>query len=163
MRVIEFTDEFQEEVIDLILPIQQDELGVKITVEEQPDLKNIVGFYQNKNGNFWIAIDENKIAGSIALVDIGRQEAVLRKMFVARPYRGKEKGVGQALLNRLFQWCRERNIRNIYLGTTDVMQAAHRFYEKNGFSRIEKQSLPAAFPVMPVDNIFYRYSFTEGK
>lgn|GEM_PF-2187351 len=32
----------------------------------------------------------------------------------------------------------------------------HRFYEKHGFERIEKSGLPPAFPVMAVDNVFYR-------
>jgi ubiquinone/menaquinone biosynthesis C-methylase UbiE len=33
--------------------------------------------------------------------------------------------------------------------------AAHRFYEKNGFSRIAMELLPAAFPRMPLDTRFY--------
>ena len=46
--------------------------------------------------------------------------------------------------------------RSVYLGTTEAFRAAHRFYEKNGFSEIEKGELPPAFPVMPVDSRFYR-------
>ena len=42
------------------------------------------------------------------------------------------------------------------LGTTDAFLAAHRFYEKHGFSRIDRDALPAAFPVMAVDTRFYR-------
>jgi hypothetical protein len=40
----------------------------------------------------------------------------------------------------------------------EVLKAAHRFYEKNDFVRIEKQQLPPAFPVMGVDTIFYHRS-----
>jgi hypothetical protein len=40
------------------------------------------------------------------------------------------------------------------------MKAAHRFYEKNGFKQISKQDLPDDFPLMPVDNVFYKFLFT---
>ena len=35
-----------EQVVSLILPIQQEEFGVAITLEDQPDLQNIETFYQ---------------------------------------------------------------------------------------------------------------------
>ncbi|MGO7422080.1 GNAT family N-acetyltransferase, partial [Rhizobium ruizarguesonis] len=44
-----------------------------------------------------------------------------------------------------------------FLGTTDKFVAAHRFYEKNGFTEIAKSALPRTFPLMAVDSKFYRY------
>ncbi len=38
------------------------------------------------------------------------------------------------------------------VGTTARSLAAQRFYEKHGFVEIEKDSLPAQFPVMEVDS-----------
>jgi len=40
-RVVEYEDKYQEAVIDLILPIQQNELNVPATISDQPDLLNI--------------------------------------------------------------------------------------------------------------------------
>jgi predicted N-acetyltransferase YhbS len=34
--------------------------------------------------------------------------------------------------------------------------AAHRFYEKHGFSEIAPAQLPPSFPIMRVDTKFYR-------
>ena len=147
----------QQEVIDLILSIQQNEFGVAITLEEQPDLKNIPSFYQEDDGNFWVAAIENKIVGTIALLDIGNNRGALRKMFVHKNYRGKEWGVGQQLLNSLLEWSRQHNIKEILLGTTEKFIAAQRFYEKNGFEEIDKQLLPKEFPVMEVDVKFYKF------
>jgi N-acetylglutamate synthase-like GNAT family acetyltransferase len=156
MIIEEYKDHDPQKIIQLIVTIQQDELGVKITGEDQPDLKNIQSFYQKGNGNFWIATDGNKIAGTIALVDIGNNEAVLRKMFVHPEYRGSDKVVSSSLMTTLLGWCQSKKIRTIYLGTIDIMKAAHRFYEKNGFREITKKELPPTFPVMKVDNVFYK-------
>jgi len=124
----------------------------------QPDLNEIPGFYQTNSGNFWIATIDDKIIGTISLLDIGHRKAALRKMFVDKNYRGKESGGGQRLLNTLSDWARHKGFTEIFLGTTEKFIAAQRFYEKNGFKEIEKQELPGAFPVMEVDSKFYRFS-----
>jgi len=105
----------------------------------------------------WIAIVENKVIGSIALLDIGNSRGALRKMFVHKDFRGKEYGVGHTLLNNLLEWARQKKFTEILLGTTERFIAAQRFYEKNGFTVIEKHLLPGEFPVMEVDVKFYKY------
>ncbi|SON57896.1 N-acetylglutamate synthase [Hartmannibacter diazotrophicus] len=143
-------------VIGLILPIQQDEFGVAITAEDQPDLKAIPDFYQTGLGDFWVAVtDEGRIVGTISLKDIGDKLGALRKMFVAAEWRGRERGVASGLLERLLTTSRERGIRSVFLGTTDKFHAAHRFYEKNGFAEIAKADLPESFPLIAVDTKFY--------
>jgi N-acetylglutamate synthase-like GNAT family acetyltransferase len=159
MIIIEHTTKYTEQVIDFILEIQRGEFGVSITAEDQPDLKNVKDFYQTGNGNFRIALQDEKLIGTIALIDINNNEVALRKMFVAVDYRGKEKGVAQQLMNSEIEWCKEKKITGVYLGTLDRMKAAHRFYEKNGFVLIDKKMLPAAFPLMAVDTVFYKLSF----
>lgn len=155
-----FIPAYTQQVIDLILSIQQDEFQIPITAEQQPDLLNIQGFYQKSDGNFWIAVDDNTVIGTIALLDIGNQHAALRKMFVHQSYRGKEMGVAKRLLNTLLDHAREQKLTAIYLGTTAAFHAAHRFYEKNGFVEIAKAALPSSFPVMAVDTKFYRYTIS---
>ena len=153
-----YTDSNKKEVADLILHIQNVEFGIPITLELQPDLDQIPGFYQTNNGNFWIAKIDDKIVGTISLLDIGDRKGALRKMFVDKHYRGKEFGVGQKLLNTLVDWARDKGFTEIFLGTTEKFTRAQRFYEKNGFKEIEKQELPETFPVMEVDIKFYRFS-----
>jgi hypothetical protein len=65
MKIIEYNTEYTEQVIDFILGIQRGEFGVSITAADQPDLKNVKNFYQRGNGNFWIAVDDEKIIGTI--------------------------------------------------------------------------------------------------
>lgn len=153
-QIAEFSSPYQTAVENMILPIQQVEFGVKITRDEQGDLIDIAGVFQQGKGNFWVALAEEKVVGTIGLVDIGNQQVALKKMFVARDYRGKETGVAAALMTRAKEWCVENAIRQIFLGTVDQMHAAHRFYEKNGFVTVATKDLPAAFPIVSVDTKF---------
>lgn len=159
MQIIVFSQPCQQQVIDLILSIQVGEFSVPITAEAQPDLKIIPEFYQKGNGNFWIAVEDDKVVGTIALVDIGDNMVALRKMFVHKDWRGKEKATGQKLLDTVFNWGKERNLQHIYLGTIERLHAARRFYQRNGFVEVPKSSLPPSFPVMAVDDYFYHYRF----
>ncbi|WP_034943467.1 GNAT family N-acetyltransferase [Erwinia oleae] len=149
---------YQQGVIALILPIQNQEFGIAITAEQQPDLSDIAGFYQQGQGGFWLAMVDDRVVGCIGLKDIGNQQAALRKMFVAQAWRGRQYGVASALLTTLLAHARQQQVKEIFLGTTDKFLAAHRFYEKNAFSEVTREALPAAFPLMSVDSKFYRLS-----
>jgi N-acetylglutamate synthase-like GNAT family acetyltransferase len=76
-------------------------------------------------------------------------------MFVKDTHRGGKTSVAFRLLERLVQSATTARVKDLYLGTTERFVAAHRFYEKNGFSRIAMELLPAAFPRMPLDTRFY--------
>lgn len=155
IEILPFRPEHANGVVEVILPIQQQEFEIPISLEVQPDLQDIAGFYQKGLGNFWVALDAGQVVGTVALVDIGANQVALRKMFVSAAYRGAEHGVARRLLDTLLQWCRERGVKAIFLGTTSKFLAAHRFYEKNGFTEIDRSQLPASFPVMVVDTKFY--------
>lgn len=143
------------QIIDIILPIQQIEFNVPITLEAQPDLLDIETNYHQTGGNFWGATYNEQLVGTIALIAFGDKAAAIRKMFVLKEYRGKELGIAQLLLDNLIAYCRQNNITSIYLGTVEILKAAHRFYEKNGFIRLAKHDLPKSFPLMAADTIFY--------
>jgi N-acetylglutamate synthase-like GNAT family acetyltransferase len=95
---------------------------------------------------FGLQRQDEKVIGTIALLDIGNNKGALRKMFVSKEYRGKEFGVGQDLLNCLVAWARQKEFTEIFLGTTEKFIGAQRFYEKNGFIEFQKESLPKGFP-----------------
>ncbi|WP_064694067.1 GNAT family N-acetyltransferase [Rhizobium aegyptiacum] len=146
-----------DDVLSVILPIQREEFGIDITADAQPDLRVIPDFYQSGKGQFWVAVKDGAIVGTLGLKDIGNNQAALRKMFVAAEVRGREHGVAARLLERMFAHARAVGLADIFLGTTDKFVAAHRFYEKNGFTEIAKSALPRSFPLMAVDSKFYRF------
>ncbi|MBS1680813.1 MAG: GNAT family N-acetyltransferase [Bacteroidetes bacterium] len=157
--IVEFALQYQQQVIDLILPIQQKEFNLPITLDDQPDLKTIGSVYQKGYGNFWVALSGKNVVGTIALIDFGNWQSALRKMFVHPKHRGKDAGVAQLLMDELIAWCTKKNVKEIYLGTIDSMHAAHRFYIKNSFTEIQKEDLPKSFPLVRVDNRFFSLKF----
>lgn len=155
IQIIPYQKADEQQVIDLILDIQQNEFQVPITINEQQDLLDVKNFYCKKNGNFWVAKIKDEVIGTIGLIDISNGKSALRKMFLKATYRGKEFGIGQKLLDVLIEWCMEKGIDEIYLGTRDQLTAAIKFYLRNGFLEVEKTMLPQSFPVMEVDNRFF--------
>lgn len=149
-----------KQVVDLILPIQQIEFNVPVTLEDQPDLLDIDQAYFSGGGGFWGAFHEGELVGTIALLNAGHNTGAIRKMFVKKEFRGKEFGIAQALLDTLFAWCADHQIDHLYLGTVAALKAAQRFYERNGFVKVEAADLPDYFPRMPVDHLFYKFSIT---
>jgi N-acetylglutamate synthase-like GNAT family acetyltransferase len=155
MQIVPCSIEFESDVIDLIVSIQRDEFGIDIDADRQPDLRSIPSYYQTGSGNFWVALVDRRVVGTISLLDIGNRQGALRKMFVHPEFRGSEIGTARILLQTLLEWAARRGVREIFLGTTAFFTAAHRFYEKHGFSEIAKSQLPASFPIMEVDSKFY--------
>ncbi|MGE8527684.1 GNAT family N-acetyltransferase [Chryseobacterium rhizosphaerae] len=151
---------YSEQAIDLILTIQQKEFNVPLTIHDQPDLFEIESFYTEAGGNFWGAFIDGELVGTIALVKFDDRAGAIRKMFVKKEFRGKELNIAQELLEILISFCRENGIDDLYLGTITVLKAAQRFYERNDFEKIEKEKLPAQFPLMGSDDIFYHLNTT---
>lgn len=154
MEIRPYTRDLEDQVTSLILGIQNQEFGVAITLEEQPDLLDVDRYYRQGGGELWVAVEDGRVAGTIALVDNGDGVGSLRKMFVDPAFRGS--GIAARLLTVLLDHARARGLRTIYLGTTARYLAAHRFYEKSGFSRIEREELPPRCSITRVDTRFYR-------
>ncbi len=82
MEITQYRDEFKTEVIELILDIQNNEAKVNMPIECQPDLLGITDAYINRGGDFWVAIADGHVVGTLALMRIDDQWAVLKKFFV---------------------------------------------------------------------------------
>ncbi len=152
-------NDFCPQILDLILPIQQIEFNVPVTLEGQPDLLDIETYYHNTGGGFWGAKINNELIGTIALIAIGHNAGAIRKMFVKKEFRGRE--TAQQLLVKLIDDCDEKGISDLYLGTVDMLKAAHRFYEKNGFVRMKSEEMPDYFPRMMGENVYYHLSMNR--
>ncbi len=146
----------RDEVIRFITSIQQREFGLEISADDQPDIHDVEKFYRATGGEFWVARHAGAVVGTIAASNLGGGLVALRKLFVADNHRGKGRGLALRLMDVLVTWADHTQVRDIYLGTTDEMHAAHRFYARQGFVQIERDELPASFPVMLVDSRFYR-------
>jgi GNAT superfamily N-acetyltransferase len=73
------------------------------------------------------------------LLRVDVRTARLRRMRVTLAWRGR--GVAEALLAAVEQFCRQRGYVRIVLDTTDKQVAAQRLYERNGFVRKGERAL----------------------
>jgi|GEM_PF-189651 len=163
VRIQILNNSHSQQIIDLILHIQQNEFNIPITIKDQPDLLDIEDFYIRGGGNFWGAFIDEELVGTIALIKYDNAEGAIRKMFVKEAFRGKEHNIAQQLLEGLVEYAKQHLIHRLYLGTVTVLKAAMRFYERNQFQQIEKYMLPAKFPLMRADNVFYSLDLNPGK
>ncbi len=154
MEIIHFEDEYKEQVIELILDIQNNEAKIELSIEEQPDLNDILNSYINKGGNFWVAIDGGEVVGTIGLMQLNDDWGVLKKFFVRSDYRSKK--VGLALYEEFFEFAKAKGFRHIILDTPSVATKSHSFYERAGFKKIEKSDLEVDYHYPDRHSILYK-------
>lgn len=129
LTIVPYSDDQAAGVRDLIVPIQREEFGIEITYDDQPDLQDVAGFYRRGIGEFWVALQGDAVIGSIALVDIGKRQAALRKMFVRADHRGRRYGVAQRLLETFMEHASRHRAAEVFLGTTSA------FWPRIAFTR----------------------------
>ncbi|HWP79663.1 MAG TPA: GNAT family N-acetyltransferase [Candidatus Acidoferrum sp.] len=84
-----------------------------------------------EGGQIWVAVDGEKVIGSIAIVKAGEDTAQLRWFALDDRYHGK--GLGKKLMDAAMGFCREQGYKQVYLWTVDILYAARHLYEVYGF------------------------------
>jgi GNAT superfamily N-acetyltransferase len=97
------------------------------------DMAEFLGQFDEIRDGFWIAWRQNEIVGCIAID--GRQAthegAHLRWFIVAPRWHGE--GIGEALLEKAVDFCKDRAFSRVSLWTFSGLDAARHLYEKQGF------------------------------
>jgi GNAT superfamily N-acetyltransferase len=149
-----FRAEDQPFVERLVLTIQQDEYGYQLTTENQPDLKDVSGFFSGGHSAFWVAeAQDGDILGCIGLMDIGNGACAMRKFMVARQARGRDNGVSAALTQTFEDYARQ-NCPLLALSTVEKTAAAQAFYVREGYRIVDQTDLPNGFIAGPFDVVF---------
>jgi GNAT superfamily N-acetyltransferase len=144
----------QSGVERLVLMIQQDEYGYQLTTENQPDLKDVAGFFAGGHSAFWVAQSAtSEILGCIGLMDLGAGACAMRKFMVAAHVRGRDNGVSAAL-TRAFENHARQHCPNLALSTVAKTAAAQAFYLREGYSIVDQDQLPDGFEAGPFDVVF---------
>ncbi len=151
-----YSDEDREEVIRLFLHCQNDGTRPSVSVDDQPELRRIPEKYMDSGGNFWVAKDNGKTAGSIGLMKFGDGTAVLKKFFVYEPYRGAPCHLGRQLYGTLLDYARTHGVKQLILDTPKNTDRAHKFYERAGFTKIERADVPVVYDFPYEDSDFFR-------
>lgn len=152
--IVPFEIHHQSEIDELMNEIQKEfEIPFR-----SPDPVPIFEYVLSGN-KFWVALQENRVIGTIGLSCFDSNTGIIRNMFVAKEHRGSESGIAKVLLNRALDEATKLGHSSVYLGTMEQFKAAQKFYSKNNFVRIPSTELPPEMTFNPVDDLFYVLKF----
>jgi N-acetylglutamate synthase-like GNAT family acetyltransferase len=153
MQIITYQEKYKQQIIDLILGIQNNEAKINLSLEEQPDLLDITTCYEKDGGEFWLAVEGDTLIGTLALMNKGNGNAVLKKGFVRADYR--KQGILGKLYATLQEFAKEQGLTTFVFDTPSVATNCHSFFEKRGYRRIKKDELPFPYDFPDRDSYLY--------
>lgn len=93
--------------------------------------------YDPRKDRLWLAEEDGRIVGSIAIVGQPDLAGQLRWFLVDPQARGA--GLGSRLLQEAVKFCRDLGFRSIFLWTLEELNTAAHLYEQAGFRRTEQK------------------------
>jgi putative acetyltransferase len=129
------TDDDSWDLIGLIASCWAEYPGCILDLDgEVPYYRTIATSFASWGGRFWVAEHQGRVVGSIGLAPgAAPDEAELRMLYVARPYR--RRGLARRLVALFDDEARARGARSITLWSDTRFVEAHAFYEQLGYTR----------------------------
>lgn len=115
--------EFDARTIDYIDSIIKDSKSRLIVAEE--------------NGKIIGLAKSDIVSSPDVSLFVKRDYIDISTIVVDEQYRGR--GVGQKLLDRIYEWAKEVNISEVELSVFSFNETAVKFYENNGFKEVRKK------------------------
>lgn len=101
--------------------------------------------HRDAEAEVWVAVDDRGVVGTVTFVEPGsdlseisrEDEAEIRSLAVDPSAGGH--GVGESLARHTVGLARQRGFGAVVLSTSTTMHAAHRLYERLGFTRLPER------------------------
>jgi GNAT superfamily N-acetyltransferase len=120
----------------------------KVDLNEIPTFENVdaeiatlPGIFAPPKGRFFVALDDSRVIGCVALKPVSESVCELKRMYVKPGYRGQR--VGWRLVETLIAAAREIGYSKIILDSHISMTKAHSIYRGAGFNDVPE---PEGFP-----------------
>jgi uncharacterized protein YhfF/RimJ/RimL family protein N-acetyltransferase len=110
--------------------------GAAFEVKVASDLAQFIGRFDPAHDGLWLVVDDGRIAGSIAIDGRDAASAQLRWFLLDPALQGG--GLGQRMLDRALDFCRQRGLPRVHLSTFAGLDAARRLYERAGFRPVHE-------------------------
>ena len=124
-------------VKDLILSILEKEYPFDRSAYQDSDINDISGTYSGESNAFFVVEENERIIGTIGIKKDAPGSALMRRFFVDPDYR--KKGLGTMLLEKVVDFCKSKNYKELSFRATDRMGDAMKLCKKKGFK--EKDDL----------------------
>lgn len=117
------------------------QLGYEISLADTE--ANIREVLTSKDHVAFVAVDNEKVIGWVHAFPTRTIESLpfveLAGLIVDENYRSK--GIGKILVERIKEWCIEKNILHLRVRSNVKRKEAHEFYMNNGFTEIKEQKV----------------------
>lgn len=101
------------------------------------DLAEITTRYGAEGAGFWVAVEgDNEVVGTVAIRPKEGRTCELKRLYLHPERRGA--GLGQRLYDHAEEFARRAGYDAIWLDSSRRFGKAHRLYERNGFTLIER-------------------------
>ncbi|MCM8774953.1 MAG: GNAT family N-acetyltransferase [Candidatus Omnitrophica bacterium] len=134
-----FAEEDQKAVKDLVVKIMNQEFREDMAAYPTDDLDDVSKTYGGISEAFFVAVDGDRVVGTVAIKKEDDRVALLRRLFVDTPYRNQR--IGMRLIDRALQFCSEVGYGEVVFRTTSRMEGAIQLCRKCGFSPRAKLQL----------------------
>ena len=146
LLLIPYEEKYQESIDEMLVSIENE---FEYSIRNSSKKKKV-----NVLDKYWLALRGKEVVGTVGLIFISSQNAILKSMMVREEFRGRRYGLSLLLLQKAMNCCKEKEVKTIYLGTMTQFKAAQKFYQKNGFKEISEKKLPNNFLGNPLDSLF---------
>lgn len=136
MNIRPFQEKDGEAVKTLISDILDQEFQLVKSVYSDTDLNTISKTYSGKRNTFFVGEVDRRIIGTVAVKEDDRETALLRRLFVAPAFRGKD--LGSRLVDEALRFCREKGYKKVVFRGTKGMSAASSLMRRKGFREAER-------------------------
>jgi|SRR3989338_7958545 len=134
-----FAPEDQSQVVRLIHEIMEQEFKDDRPAYPTQDIESISQTYGRPGEAFFVAVMDHQLVGTAAIKKEDDRVALLRRLFVAAPYRKQD--IGLKLIDTALQFCDKMGYQEVVFKTTSRMQAAAKTCQKRGFVQRAKLQL----------------------
>jgi len=106
------------------------------------EIDDVAGYYGARNGGFWVAIEDGRLAGMFGLEPAGDGAMELRRMYVDPDLR--RRGIALMLLDFAEREVKQRGCGRMVLSTSELQDAALSLYRASGYRQVREEIAEAA-------------------
>jgi putative acetyltransferase len=122
------------------------------------EIDRIDAYYRDRNGGFWVAVDDSGIIGMFGLEQIADDAMELRRMYVDPDQR--RRGIARTMLEFSEAECRRRGFRRLDLSTSELQREALALYRNAGY-RLQREEIATQASNKTLGGGITRYYFTK--
>ena len=107
---------------------------------EESDKKDLLNPNKiiHNGGQVFFALENQKVIGTVAMINSSDDRFELAKMTVQEDFRGK--GIANMLMDECLKFAKENKANEIFLISNDSLTIARNLYDKYGFKEIDLDS-----------------------